>query len=379
MISGLDGEHRAQRRLRFENIDVVRGFAAISVVFLHIIAHFDWTEFPRTMPLRWFRMGWMGVDIFFVISGFVITLAVLQTYESRSYRDFFVNFANRRLARIVPLYYFTMLIWIAFVQPGIIFNDGLRHIGLHLGFLQTFDLDVRGSINGVNWTVATEMQFYLLMALLAPVLRSRFAWSVPALMIPISYAWRYFAVTHLAAHDAEDRIVFHFSSQLPGTLDEFAFGIAGALLVRSNYSKHLQNNFVVLALFASTAVLFSLTLGKLTSTADYWHTPMMVTFFKSLIGASALCLVLFFCYAKFGHGNVLLAPFRYLGVISYGIYLRHLPVIMTMKTLTWLKPAASVVPVLTLTIILASVSWHFFERPILETVRSKNPIGAKAA
>ena len=63
-----------QKSYYFDTIDILRGFAAISVVVYHVIEHFQWSNFPATWPWLWFRVGWMGVDLFFVISGFVIGL-----------------------------------------------------------------------------------------------------------------------------------------------------------------------------------------------------------------------------------------------------------------------------------------------------------------
>ena len=55
--------------LYFPNLDLLRAFAAISVLVLHVIELTGWKNFPIEGPLTWFRIGWMGVDLFFVISG----------------------------------------------------------------------------------------------------------------------------------------------------------------------------------------------------------------------------------------------------------------------------------------------------------------------
>lgn len=62
----------------------------------------------------------------------------------------------------------------------------------------------------------------------------------------------------------------------------------------------------------------------------------------------------------------LLWPLTYLGEISFGIYLWHLPVLLSLKRLNWLSFEQIVVLALVLTITLASVSWHFFERPLMQ-------------
>lgn len=96
------------KRQYFPLIDVLRGFSAISVVIYHIINHFKWNSFPISGPLVWFRIGWMGVDLFFVISGFVIAISTIRTYDrSDNYSIFCKNFLTHRFSRIVPLHYLT--------------------------------------------------------------------------------------------------------------------------------------------------------------------------------------------------------------------------------------------------------------------------------
>ena len=66
---------------RFENINLLRAFAAIVVVFYHVITYMRWETFPYQGPLLVFRIGWIGVDLFFVISGFVITRSALAMWR----------------------------------------------------------------------------------------------------------------------------------------------------------------------------------------------------------------------------------------------------------------------------------------------------------
>ena len=60
----------SENRNYFPSIDILRGFAALSVVVYHVIEHFKWIDFPTQGPLVWFRIGWMGVDLFFCYIGF---------------------------------------------------------------------------------------------------------------------------------------------------------------------------------------------------------------------------------------------------------------------------------------------------------------------
>ena len=157
-----------QKSYYFDTIDILRGFAAISVVVYHVIEHFQWNNFPATWPWLWFRVGWMGVDLFFVISGFVIGLSAFSEIDKRGEHAFRPGFFRRRLARIVPLHYLTMLVFIAFISPHLLFQHLFLNLGSHLLFLHNLVPQLHGASNGSNWSLATEMQFYVLMLLIAP-------------------------------------------------------------------------------------------------------------------------------------------------------------------------------------------------------------------
>jgi peptidoglycan/LPS O-acetylase OafA/YrhL len=139
-------------------------------------------SFLATGPALLVRAGWIGVDMFFVISGFVIGLSALQGYD-REGPPFRAAFARRRIARIVPLYVLTCLIFLLPVDPSLL-GLPLRQLALHLGshalFLHNLSPATHGSINGPNWSVALEMQFYAAMALATPLLaRATLGWWCP--------------------------------------------------------------------------------------------------------------------------------------------------------------------------------------------------------
>jgi hypothetical protein len=85
---------------RFENVNLLRAFAAVAVVAYHVIQYAHWTDFPLSGPLVTFRIGWIGVDLFYVISGFVITRSALALWR-REPATFVPRYWARRLTRIV--------------------------------------------------------------------------------------------------------------------------------------------------------------------------------------------------------------------------------------------------------------------------------------
>ncbi|WP_158746956.1 acyltransferase, partial [Acidisphaera sp. L21] len=158
----------------FPLIDILRGFAALSVVVYHVIAHFNWDAFPVSGPLVWFRIGWMGVDLFFVISGFVIALSAFRALDAQPDRStFFQHFVRHRGARIIPLHYVTCLVFVVSLQPFMFFSaEGWLQFVTHALFIHDFFPNHQGGINGVNWSLAAEMQFYVVMMISARWLRT---------------------------------------------------------------------------------------------------------------------------------------------------------------------------------------------------------------
>src|SRR5262249_40972959 len=107
-------ESAAKPSLYFPHLNLLRAFAALSVVVYHVKELLPWADFPQKPEmLLWFHAGWMGVDLFFVLSGFVIALSAFQLYgRSTNLAEARGAFLQRRLARIIPLYLLTMLLFL---------------------------------------------------------------------------------------------------------------------------------------------------------------------------------------------------------------------------------------------------------------------------
>src|SRR5437762_7595152 len=98
---------------RFPQLDAIRGVAILMVIF-----HNQAPKYPSLHLPRIFANGWMGVDLFFVLSGFLITGILLDTRKSPGY---FKNFYARRCLRIWPLYYALLLfmfVLVPLVRPS---------------------------------------------------------------------------------------------------------------------------------------------------------------------------------------------------------------------------------------------------------------------
>lgn len=357
-------------KYHFDSIDILRGFAAISVVVYHVIEHFNWTSFPTTWPWLWFRFGWMGVDMFFVISGFVIAMSAFNQLERSGKDNFIVPFMKRCLLRIVPLHYLTLAVFVIFISPQLIFNHFSINIASHLLFIHNLNYDLHGAINGSNWSLGVEMQFYILIALTASWLKNVKWWMLLLCALSISYAWRLAAVYLVDIHQPLGIFkLFVSATQLPGMLDEFAIGVLLARLITSDLGMKLVSNrkYSTISLMLIAVVMTVVAMLVYLKYSSFWDYPLMVVFFRTLLAAAFGMIVLTLCSLKITPIlKRLLYPLYYCGTISYGIYLWHLPTLLSIKKLDWLTNGQSLTLVLVLTLLMASLSWHFFEKHFIK-------------
>lgn len=358
--------------MQFVMIDILRGGAALTVLIYHTIAHMGWASFPVQGPLVWFRIGWMGVDLFFVISGLVISLSAFSMLQKSS--AFYTEFSAHRLARIAPLYYATGLFFLIFITPEMIFQtDALQNIGMHLFFIHNLSQTYQGAIDGSNWSLGVEMQFYVFMLLCAPLLRKMPWWSIAAVCVAIAWAWRFYAFSSTSLTGPLGPYPrFWKVTQLPGDLDEFAVGICLARIFVTDGGKQLLalgQRYVLLTIIIATAAMWGVLTFYWHYDATFWNSHVMVIPYRTALACAFGCVVFAACCIRGRLIYVITAPARYLGTISYGIYLWQLPVIQGLKQLPWLTAPRALPVILGLTILLSVCSYHLFEKPIVDKTK----------
>lgn len=337
----------------------------------HVIEFNNWETFPDSWGLAWFAWGWAAVDIFYVISGFVITLSALNLRADRSLTEgqIFLRFIDKRLRRIVPLHYLSLLIFI------IIFSDLVLAPGfdldfiMHLFFAHNLVPEFHRSLNAVNWTLAVEMQFYFALILVIRFVNYQNLKKFVIAAFLMAFAWRglsFYVAAYL--HPGSTEHTFMLATQLPGMVDFFACGMLIAFFARSEYfarlGKRLSFRFCLFFLFALLACAASCAFPALKH--DYWTIPWAVIFPRSLLAILFGLLVALLCTFELGpQARKALAPLIYLGTISYGIYLFHLPIVLLLKD----RPLANgwkLAITLAVAISAAAISWHFYEQRFLK-------------
>ena len=151
-------------RPRMPELDTLRGIAVLLVVLFHSFG-MSYRETSISGPAKWLLYitdgGWIGVNLFFVLSGFLITGILLET---RQRPDFYRRFYSRRALRILPAYYITLLLLLAVTRAGFVDRHASwSFLGLSIIFLANVtSLFGVPSQYTVLWSLAVEEHFYLL-------------------------------------------------------------------------------------------------------------------------------------------------------------------------------------------------------------------------
>ena len=331
---------------RIPELDAVRGLAAVAIV----IYHFALSRFP---------IGWAAVDLFFVLSGFLITSIILEHRESRF---FLARFIMRRGLRIWPIYYLSLL---ALLVAGPHLPRPTRWSGLPycLTYTQNVERYWAAAVTEYSWyfnhtwTLAIEEQFYLIWPALILVAGRRRVASL--------------ALALLAASVAARACGAHWWT-LPGRSDGLALGalLATALRDRERFEGWLRRHRWGLRFGALAALGYLGVVGALGGLpghgAPRWPALTLLAInglFVAVVGSVAL---------RAGHpslwflrGSVL----GYLGKISYGLYLYHMIVLRIKLDVCRVWGIGHNFGIDALTLVacfaLAALSWHFVEKPIL--------------
>lgn len=160
--------------MRFKYIQILRFFAATAVVFFHALgAGKAYLHAEKSLLFEFFKHGYLGVDLFFVISGFIIYYTTHKSNRGTA------TFLLRRCERIVPLYWAATLamISIAIILPSVFKDVGwLNSNNIAKSFLFVTFIDGHSPIVFQGWSLEFEMFFYLCVATI--LLRQETAWNM---------------------------------------------------------------------------------------------------------------------------------------------------------------------------------------------------------
>lgn len=338
-------------------LDGLRGIA-----ILMVMVHRFWPRSDTSVAADVAGAGWIGVDLFFVISGFLITGILLET---RGEPQYFRNFYVRRVLRIFPLYYlFVGTILIVFSS-----NPEFReHAGSPLWYLFYLGNVPEGMLgNDVPywlapvWSLAIEEQFYLTFPLLVALLDRRRLTIMLLAILVISPVIR--TTTMLIAPEQE-RVQYLFTLC---RLDTIAIGCLLAIFLRGlDLERHrvwLRKAGIGILIGAAIIGLIS-GLDRTTSFGRIFGYSIVA------LGCGAMVMLAMLVRDQRSSAPLRAAWLRYFGKLCFGLYLLHRPADTFVSAVAaragidgaalWLIPLK-----ISGALVLATISWRLLEQPIL--------------
>ncbi len=359
---------------RLDTIDVLRGLACLWVIWHHCLGslgptHDHFYRFTR-LCVTLANPGWLGVNLFLVLSGFCLYMPLIRKAEEHNIVVNIKQFARRRALRILPAYYAAFTFGLAFSvfhnrHDHLPWNAGLGNWGsivLHCVMLFNLFPSTMFQYNGTFWSLALESQLYVtfpLLVFLAARYKLARVWLVALCVTAVTelYAFHtYGAFRNLPLTNGSSVLY----SSLPARCVEFVSGMyAAAIVARPTLTRRRW-----VAVIAAALLPVCLWYAK-----HFRYGP----FLDSTWGVEFSAIVVLFCTARaesFAH-NWLFRALTWIGTISYSIYLLHFYFVWTFYSiyLTSFNSNAEhlgkAVLVIIASILAGYVFHRIFERPFM--------------
>ena len=356
---------------RIPSLDGLRGIAILLVLLLHFGQFGHGLPAPTVLADKVFihaaRTGWMGVDLFFVLSGFLITGILYDTKGSPRY---FRQFYARRVLRIFPLYYVALALFLIILPAMRPEHWVLRDLTTDAAWYWTYLYNVKVAVDGFRpssalghfWSLAVEEQFYLVWPIAVLWLGRKHL--LVACVIAVVGA----LVCRLALSSTGYVVLPDVLT--PARMDALAVGAFIAVVARSPNGLGVMRRWAVPVAIAA-ALPLAVLLRYNVALATVSHTLVALLF-----GA---ILVIGLTVSPVGVlGTTVASPIlRFFGRYSYALYVFHHP-------LLWFKPVFSLAFVPTVfgsqipayllwlvisigaSVAIALVSWHLLEKQFLK-------------
>jgi len=322
-----DASPRNTTNSRLAGLDTLRALAILLVLMYHyevVVSHRPTFGFLT-------EIGWAGVDLFFVLSGYLIgnqIFSALARGEGFSLKVFFA----RRLLRTLPNYYFILATY--FIFPSVLGGTSTASIWRFLSFTQNIGLHY-GETFSHSWSLCIEEQFYLILPVAALLIASfskskRIGWSVLlagviAGMLVRAWAWMNFGHNAINALDFSEHIYYSSFARF----DELLPGVAIAMLKNFHgklYAKILSKGNLLLIVGAIAMAAAAYLFLNYYQIEGYGFTFGMTTFGYTLLPISFALLTLSALSPNSWLNRIRIPGTEKLALWSYAIYLAHKPI-----------------------------------------------------
>jgi len=349
---------------RYQVLDSLRGIAAMSVFLFHItmVLPDSWREGViwnsiNLSPLHLFITGDQPVILFFVLSGFVLSIIFFSERKIP-----YISFVIKRIVRLYFPYVISIVfaiilfLWLSrggIASLGKLFNKlwidqiNMKMVVDHFLFIGNYNIY---AFNIVIWTLIHEMRISFIIPILV-LLANRFSWKVNlALGIGLSMVGAGF---HLIFQEPYQPVYKTFLYIL--------MFIVGILLSKnrfyliSKYRSLTNKRKMLLTVIGSVLYIY----------ADFLRNPLLIDWVTTIAVAILLIILL---SSPLASKILLWKPFQFLGEISYSLYLYHLPILLGLIYLFYGKLPLLIIVSLSLliTIIVSRVAWRIIEKPSIK-------------
>ncbi|MDX3925377.1 MAG: acyltransferase [Shinella sp.] len=363
---------------RLSGLDGLRGVAILLVIMFHVVLEYPFRAGPDALYYKLGGLGWIGVDLFFVLSGFLITGILLDNKGSGNY---LLAFFGRRALRIFPLYYAVLIFLFVILPPfGVYDTPELQFVQSYQGFIWTFmtnwgfvaardahvfNVDWLALVH--FWSLAVEEQFYLVWPFLVLFLsRKRFIQACLLLLVGALGFRLMIAVLELPQGAAY--------TLTPARIDSLALGALIAAAKR--HSAYAERFLHIAAPWCAAVAAIIMVIVFMTRNGIWFADRIMNTIGFSIlaIGWGGVLVMSLPEHPRPLFRRILSSPtVRLFGVYSYGLYILHHLILPQLPArpfaeLPLPEPVAATLYLLVCTAIFVAaawLSWNLLEKRFL--------------
>ena len=341
-------------------IDGLRAIAVLSITFYHAQM--------QLFDIKWFEGGFIGVDVFFVISGYLITRIILSELQDNTFS--LINFYQRRARRILPMLFFVIIVSLPFAWKILLPSDLTEYaksILASLSFVSNFFFYFSATEYGANsallkpllhtWSLAVEEQFYLVFPILAIFVSKLFRKHFLTIFVALSLLSLQLGV------EMEERnpdLNFFLS------ITRFWELAVGSILA------YRELNFKILEEGIAKRILPMLGLYLIIYSILFFDNANSHPSFQTLIPIIGVALIISYASKEELVGKILGSKiFVWIGLISYSIYLWHFPIFAFSRIGGKILNNFEKFELILLTFILSIISYFVIEKPFRKLVSLK--------
>ncbi|MEV7618668.1 acyltransferase [Microbacterium sp. NPDC089321] len=336
--------------MRFRELDGLRGIAAMAVVLYHFTGHYN-TYYPQD-PLPKVDIWWgaFGVQLFFLISGFVI---LMSAEAAQRPSDFVIS----RVTRLYPVYWIVLILGVmiaaVFAVPNVPHSPDI--VAMNVTMVQRWFLVP--NVLDVFWTLAVEMQFYVLLFMLLVITRCSLSerlmvrvvltWLGVSLVVAV---WAFPAAHGVTPQEVPTPVKLILNVTLASYGPLFCTGMISFLSRRAHRVHWLLWPSAVVAVVV-------------TGLTQEWEDAAVV---------AVICLAFIIVTSREATPALLLPPLQWLGKVSYSLYLVHSIAGFVVIHSLWpyLGREGAVIVALAVVLVIAWALWAFGERRLSRHMRS---------